>query len=49
MRLPAAAYGNNVQVVDYCELDDRPAFKMAIREVGADAPLWADEFFNLQT
>lgn len=44
--LPAGAYGHNVEVVGYCDMDDRPAFKMAIREVGECWYLYTGHFWE---
>jgi hypothetical protein len=44
--LPAGAYAHNVEVVGYCDLDGRPAFKMAIREKAGRWYLYTGHFWH---
>src|SRR5690242_9348641 len=40
------SYAQGVQVVGYCPLQDRPAFKMAIREVQGEWFLYTGHFWH---
>jgi len=44
--LPNGAYAHNVDIVGYSDLDHRPAFKMAIREVAGRWYLYAGHFWH---
>ena len=43
---PSGSYGRNVKVIGYCGLEDRPAFKMAIREARGRWYLYAGHFWR---
>jgi hypothetical protein len=44
--LPPGAYGKNVEVIGYTDMNHRPAFKMAIREVGGRWYLYTGHFWH---
>ncbi|MER6093543.1 LVIVD repeat-containing protein [Streptomyces bluensis] len=44
--LPGGGYAWNVEAVGYCDMDDRPAFKMAIREVAGRWYLYTGHFWD---
>ncbi|MDF0498243.1 LVIVD repeat-containing protein [Bradyrhizobium yuanmingense] len=44
--LPNGAYAHNVDIVGYSDLEHRPAFKMAIREVAGRWYLYAGHFWH---
>jgi hypothetical protein len=46
MTIPAASEGLNVEAVGYCDLDERPAFKMTIRESGGRWFLYTGHFWH---
>lgn len=45
-KLPQGSYAKNVEVIGYCDLDHRPAFKMAIREVNGRWYLYTGHFWH---
>ena len=40
------AYCKNVEVVGYCDMDGRPAFKMCVREAGDHWYLYTGHFWH---
>jgi hypothetical protein len=40
------SYSRNVEIIGYCDLEDRPAFKMAIREVRGRWYLYTGHFWH---